>query len=256
MGMMIKLGIKQKMIYKKAAMLQIVSSIIMVYILSCFWKAIYPNDLYMQQYMIQYAAMGEMLSAFYIIESKMSSDIRNGDIALRLLKPWNYIVAMFFENIGKMLANIVLVSIPTFVVCNFLIDFVKLNWFTYIEVFICILFAFVILFLIRMLVEMCCFWVTEAWSLVFLSDVIIRILSGSFIPSMLMPCWLSKIMTFLPFIWIYEMPLRILQNETMMNVGLKLKEVYFMQLFWIVFLICANMVVFTSGKKRLTVQGG
>lgn len=256
MGAMIFIGFKQKFIYKKAALLTICVSAFSVLILCLFWKAIYPDDPMMQAYMVRYAALSQILSVFYVVESKLSGEIRNGNIAVSLLKPWNYIIAMLQENIGKMLANIFLVGLPVFLICYLLIGFGNFIFFDIIKVMFTIILAFTILFLVRILVELSCFWVIESWSLVFLSDVIIRILSGSFIPSFIMPEWGKNIMQSLPFIWIYEMPIRIFLDNSDGLPGIHSGKVVLLQLFWIAVLSGIIAVVWNRGRKKIAVQGG
>ena len=111
------------------------------------------------------------------------------------------------------------------------------------------------MYLVRILVELSCFWVIEAWSLVFLADVLIRILSGSFIPSFLMPAWMQAVMEALPFIWIFEMPLRILlESNEITNVNIL--SVFLLQFVWIIFLGILVGIVWSRGRKKLAVQGG
>lgn len=252
---MVYMGIKTKFAYRSGAILNIAVSAFSVLILAVFWKALYPGNVEMQKYMIRYAALSQILSTFYAVESKLPEDIRSGDIALSLLKPWNYLAVMLQENIGKMLGNLILVGLPAFLICFLVIGLENLKWTKLCYFVFSVLLAFLILYLVRILVELSCFWIIEAWSLVFLSDVIVRIFSGSFIPSFLMPAWAQSIMEALPFIWIYEMPLRILL-ESEEAAGVNMGYVFSLQIVWIVILTILTAMIWKRGRKRLAVQGG
>ncbi len=252
---MIGMGIKTKFAYRGGALLKIAVSAFSVLILTLFWKALYPEDVEMQKYMIRYAALSQILSIIYNVESKLADDIRTGNIVISLLKPWNYLFVMLQENIGRMMGDLFLVGLPVFFICFLAIGFENINWANLLYFGISVLLAFLIMYLVRILVELSCFWVIEAWSLVFLADVLIRILSGSFIPSFLMPAWMQAVMEALPFIWIFEMPLRILlESNEITNVNIL--SVFLLQLVWIIFLGILVGIVWSRGRKKLAVQGG
>ena len=255
-----ELGLKRVFIYKANIALLLVANIASVFILQKFWLALYGNDLSQYLYMANYAIVSQILGVVYRIHSPntLSANIRDGSISVQLLRPWEYINALLFEDIGTIIGNL-LSSGSVFIVSakvlfNMQIPPVE-NFFLF---FLSAFLGFMLLFLVGILVSMACFWVIEASSLLILIGVVVDLLSGQFLPSWLMPAWLEKIMNVLPFVWIYQKPISIFLGNAgdYSGVGLDYFRIILLQLGWIIVLYILVLGVWRIAVKKLCVQGG
>jgi ABC-2 type transport system permease protein len=256
---MFKISIKKQLAYNWEIFFSSLISIISMFILASFWKTIYENDIEKYIRMLNYAIIAQILGKAYYINAgdKLAGMIRDGSLSIELLKPYNVIIRLFTENFGMVIVKIITCSIPTFLLS---LVFFKINIpgilnFTFFLVMIFL--SILLLFLIKVLISTICFWIIEAWSLLILSNTIILLFSGKFIPDWMMPELLKKIMNYLPFIWMYQKPIEIYQLRTS-NIELvhSSLKVIGMQGFWIFILVCLLTYVWKKSIKMLVVQGG
>ena len=85
-----------------------------------------------------------------------------------------------------------------------------------------------------------------------LLDVIIKLLSGQFLPTWLMPAWLEKMMNALPFIWIYQKPISVFLGaaEGGAVIGSDYIKIVALQIGWIAVLYVAGTMLWEKGKKK------
>lgn len=251
-------SIKKYLYYRKSVGLTVFFSCFGIYILHLFWKAIYRNDDSMYRYMLTYSIASQIMSTMYFFNLKLSKNIRSGDISIELLRPFNYIAALYFDNIGEVFGKMLTVAIPVLVVSIIFFGFPLIGLSQMIVWFICILLSFLLLFLIKVVIELASFWFVQAWFLEYIVNTLIRLLSGSFLPSFLVMGSLKKAMENLPFIWIYQKPIELYiqgAKQTSVNLG-EYTIVWLNQILWILGLGFCVFLLWTAGRKKIMVQGG
>lgn len=255
-----ELGFKRVFAYKASIVLLLFSSIVSIFILQKFWLALYGNDHSQYLYMANYAIISQILGIIYRIKSPstLSANIRSGAISVQLLRPWEYINVLLFEDLGIIIGNLISSGMVLFVSAKLLFD-MQIPPIENIFLFLLSAFlGFMLLFLVEVLVAMICFWVIEASSLLILISVVIDLLSGQFLPSWLMPSWFEKVMNALPFIWIYQKPISIYLVETgnASVVGAEYFRIILLQLGWIIGLYLLVFWIWRIAVNKLSVQGG
>ena len=97
------------------------------------------------------------------------------------------------------------------------------------------------------------FWLISMGPLSSLKICIIRMLSGSIIPLWFFPEWLRNILAFLPFQYIYQLPLsiyigKLTEQETIFQIGV--------QLVWLLILYGLYRLMQKKVLTNVMVQGG
>ena len=254
------LGQKKVFAYRHSILLNIFAHMVSIIILQKFWFALYGNDYKQYIYMANYAVISQILSIVYQVKSsnKLASNIRTGGISIELLRPWNYIVSLICEDIGYILGNLLSAGMALFVISRLIFKLVVPSIKNFCLFFIAVTLAFVILFLIRTIVAMACFWLIESSSLLILTNVIVNLLSGQFLPTWLMPDWLSNLMQSLPFVWIYQKPIGIYLSSLNSSSITSLEYINFfsMQIVWIILLCILAKFIWNKAITKLSIQGG
>lgn len=255
-----RLGLKKVFIYRGSILLILFARVISIFILQKFWYALYGQNQSQYFYMLNYAIISQILGIIYQFNSPstLAGRIRTGAISIELLRPWEYINALLFQDLGTIVGNLMSSGMVLFVTAKLLFDLTIPSVKNFILFFVSALFGFMVLFLIKTLVAMICFWIVEASTFLVLTSVVVDLLSGQFLPTWLVPTWMEKLMNMLPFVWIYQKPISvylgaagdgsIVENE--------LYQILLLQLVWIIVLYVFVLWVWRKAVNKLSVQGG
>lgn len=252
------LGIKKKFVYKFSIILILFSSMASIFILQKFWLALYGSEPSQYLYMANYAIVSQFLGILYRFGSpnNLANRIRSGAISIELLRPWEYINAMLFEDLGTIIGNLLSSGVVLIVTAKLLFDFYIPSVGSILLFFFSALLGFLVLFLVKTLVALSCFWLVEASALLVLVNVVVNLLSGQFLPSWMAPEWFEKIMNALPFIWIYQKPISIYMESVEAGGNGEIYQILFMQFVWVVILYIVILKVWRIAVDKLSVQGG
>jgi ABC-2 type transport system permease protein len=248
-----QLGFKRAFVYRGKVILLLLSSIASIFILQKFWLALYGDDYTQYIYMANYAMVSQILRIVYRINAPgtLSGRIRTGAISVELLRPWEYMNSLLFEDFGTIVANLASSGLVLFIMARLLFD-MQIPPIGNIVLFLVSAFlGFLLLFLVKAIVAMACFWLTEAFYLLILVDVVIDLLSGQFLPT-----WLERIMNALPFVWIYQKPISLYLSQEKTMFMKEYVPLFLQQIAWAVFLYLMMYVVWHTAVKKLNVQGG
>jgi ABC-2 type transport system permease protein len=224
------------------------------------WKSIYAANQSLQgmtfnQAFLYVAFAGAINVLFrYWTDWQISHEIIDGQIASFLIKPIDYELRMFSESLGYVLSNFVLTTAPTvFIVVVILQIPVQVGW-NLVFFLLSVPMAYVLSFLLDYMVGLTSFYTESIWGLVTSKDVIVMVLSGALIPVQFFPEWLQKIVLYLPFQAIYNVPLTML-TDTTLGVADYLPMMA-VQVFWIAALYTISRLFWSQAVKAVTVNGG
>ena len=184
------------------------------------WFAVYASNKTVGNYsfgqMIFYYAFIPLvgsLTEVYIISS-LPKMIKDGRISTDLLKPYKISVCFFIRTISLKVAQQVL-KLPFFLIMLagiFLYFGLIINLS---NVILCLLFCPFALFF-NYLVDLClsytAFWIDDVWALKHLKIVLLLVFGGMAFPVDLVPTGLKSIFLFLPFKFVYYVPISIVQG--------------------------------------------
>ena len=255
---LLNLGIKKVFVYRFSIVLILLSSFASIFILQKFWLALYGSEPSKYFYMANYAIISQLLGILYRFRApgNLANRIRSGAISIELLRPWEYINAMLFEDLGTIIGNLLSSGVVLFVTAKLVFDLYIPSMGSILMFFLSALLGFLILFLVKTLVALSCFWLVEASALLVLINVVVNLLSGQFLPSWMAPEWFEKIMNALPFIWIYQKPISIYMEAANAGGAGEVYPILFMQLVWVVGLYIVILKVWRIAVGKLSVQGG
>lgn len=224
------------------------------------WTAIYGDQDSLAGFtigqMTTYLAISWMARAFYFnnLDRDIANEIRDGSVAIQMIRPYNYLVVKMMQGFGEGLFRFSLFMIPgLFIVC--LIFPVELPtdlrvWAIYLAM---LLFSFLINSQINILTGLFAFFVENNNGLMRMKRVMVDLFSGVIIPIAFFPDWLAKIMVWLPFQAITYLPSALFTGRTPIT---EAGTVFAIQIIWLVVLLIPIMFMWRAARKRLFVQGG
>lgn len=224
------------------------------------WKAIYGAQETLQGFtigqMTTYLAISWMARAFYFnnLDRDIANEIRDGSVAIQMIRPYNYLVVKLMQGLGEGLFRFMLFMIPGLaIVC--LIFPVTLPtdpvvWLTYLGMLV---FSFLINSQINIITGLFAFFLENNEGLMRMKRVMVDLFSGVMIPIAFFPGWLSSIMQWLPFQAITYLPSSIFTGRTPLT---EASQVFLIQIAWLVILLIPIVVMWRAARQRLFVQGG
>ena len=205
--------------------------------------------------MVTYAVVSAILSKIVYFGTiwQVGSKIHDGSIATELIKPYNFGLATFSQQMGNNSFE-VLFEIPPLVIFGYFVFGFSTPDPQYILPFIG---SGILAVIIGFMTTYCCslfaFWYTISWHIGSFYFVTSRLMSGIFVPLWFFPEGLLKIADLLPFKLMFYVPISIYLGK------IKLEEAWGLVLqqgIWIVILFILTKIVWEISKKKLVVQGG
>ena len=249
--------------YKANAILFMFGDFLMLAVTYYLWKAIYGSTI---ETVLNGFTFNEMIIYLFIsfltsvmisvdISYEISREVKDGSIAINLVRPINYEKRMFFQGLGNVLYNFVIIFIIAFSVTTFL--FYK--FFGYISIlrifiyFISIILGIIINFYFSYIFGLISFKITNMWGLSQIMQAIINLLSGTLIPIAFFSKWAQVINNFLPFSSAIYTPSMIYLGK--IN-GMDILFALGLQLFWAIILMIVGKKMWKCLIKSLTILGG
>ena len=227
------------------------------------WKAIYESSTsevingFTMNEMIIYVIISflTMLITSVDISYPIAEEVKNGSIAVNLIRPISYEKRMFFQGLGNVFYNFVVIFIIAFSVTVYL----SFRFFGSIGIgrilvyLLSIILGVFISFYFSYIFGLISFKITNMWGLSQIMQAIVNLLSGALIPIAFFPLWAQKAINFFPFnSAIYTPSMIFLGKITGIDILISLGK----QIFWIIVLIIISKVMWKKLIKNLTILGG
>lgn len=146
------------------------------------------------------------------VEWAISEEVRLGKLSTHLVRPFNPWLFWFCDQIAWKGMRALLL-LPVFAGCVVWLapelGTPRLELSLLPPLVLAIAMGFVLSFFIKACIGFAAFWVTDVFGLMALFDVVTWIVGGTLIPIDLLPSWLQTFAAFLPFQYIYYLPLSI-----------------------------------------------
>jgi len=186
------------------------------------------------------------------IAKDVEVDVKTGEIAYTLNKPYNYVLYRYMIYMGEsfprffltfMIGAIVLfvfMGMPSFSLLGFLVMIPS------------IILAFTLDYSIGAMIGISAFWLEDVSALRWIYSKLIFVIGGMLLPLEILPKWLADISRMLPFAYVTYAPAKIFVDLSLSNIV----NIFSMQLLWIG--ICAGIlfVVYRAAVKNLSINGG
>ena len=225
-----------------------------------FWKALYKNGSAANGVdaddMLTYIIVSSMLSVLFTtnVERRIQISVEKGTVATDMMKPVSIFGVYFAEDIGGVLALMLQNMLPIFLIGSLLIKVPVMADLRDLPLFLAaVTESFLINWLIAALFGMIAFTAVNINALLQVKIHLVRLLSGSIIPLWFFPPAVSGVLSCLPFVYIYQLPISIF-----IGVGdraTQLREMM-IQTLWLTALFILFLFVQKRVTKQVMVQGG
>ena len=256
----LKTQIIKSMTYEFSVYGNIIMQTIIMITSAYFWKALYKDRGSVggvdADSMLTYIIVSSMLSVLLItnVEKRIEMSVRKGTVATDMMRPVDLFGMYFAEDLGGVIALVFQNMLPILVIGTFLIKVPVMADVSALPLFvIAVLESFLINWLIAALFGMIAFKAGSIDALIQVKKHLIRLLSGSIIPIWFFPAGVSKVVSSLPFVYIYQLPLSIYIGK-----GDRAEQMRQMliQSLWLVILLSAFFFAKDRVTRKVMVQGG
>ena len=207
--------------------------------------------------MVTYALLGGVVIGairYEAIIGGIGNALKSGNVAVWLLKPVSYPLYVIVSEIGSTAYRFIFIVVPTVAVVALIYGMLPpASIFDGVMFVLYWLLAFAIVSLISALFGLIAFWLLTSFSLEWMMQAILNLLSGSLIPFWFFPEPFGLIARHLPFAWIVYYPSavwlgRLSPAETL---------IYFaLGLVWAAAIAVGVAILWRKASTRIIVQGG
>ena len=225
-----------------------------------FWRALYSGQNTVggvdANSMLTYVIISSALSVLLItgVERRIGRSVEKGTVATDMTKPISLFGMFFAEDIGSIAALIFQNMLPILLIGSVMIKVPVMADIRDLPLFIVsVLESFLINWLIAALFGMTAFTAVNINALIQVKKHLIRLLSGSIIPIWFFPENVAKILSALPFVYIYQLPLSIYIGRGTRTEHLMQMKIQFI---WLVILSALFFLVHNRVTRKVMIQGG
>lgn len=181
-------------------------------------------------------------------------DIRQGDLARYLTKPFSYYWLKFIEEIPYRVLQGTYGVVALFIISLFFKNLIQvvLTPQTVLVGLLCATLAFFICYTYKMCLGLSAFWLTEIRGITQFLEITAIIFGGFIMPLEMFPASLKSIAYFLPFPYMIYFPIKIFQVG-LANVNLT--WIITGQLSWLFIFVVINRLLWYRGMKNFTAVG-
>ena len=179
-------------------------------------------------------------------------DIKSGNIAQQIAKPYNYQLAHLFSGLGIVGANIFTSVLITVVALLLLVGPIEFTITGLVLGLFMLGLGYIITVLLSFIMTISAFWMEDSSPIRWIYDKMVGVFGGAFFPVALLPFFLQTLSEILPFSHLFHTPARIMVAYDP-NLFIKL---LILQFFWIIALYFIGLFLYRKGIKNLTINGG
>ena len=254
---------QRKLSYRADAIIFILGNAVMLAVTYYLWKAVYSSS---TSKMINGFSLDEM--TIYILMSFITSvvisgsmihemyrEVKDGSIAINLIRPISYEKRMIFQGIGNVAYNFVVIFTVSFILITILYYKFSgtINIFNILFYLITTILGMFINLYYNYAFGLLSFKITNMWGLTQIMGAVSELLSGTLIPIVFFPKAIQWMFNFLPFSSMIYTPTMIYLGKI---TGLELIKAVCVQIIWLVILIVISRVMWNAMIKKITILGG
>jgi ABC-2 type transport system permease protein len=231
---------------------------LIIFIFINLWKVVYGDstsliDGFTINMMVWYLVMTESIvtSQGKLLE-EIGEEIRSGNIAQSLNKPYNFIVFKYASGFGNTFLRFIMTFTIGAIITLIFVGGINVQLVHLPLILLTVLFALTINFLMMALLGIFAFWLEDARALHFIYQKFVFVLGGMLLPLELFPQWLGDFSRVLPFSYVAYHPAKL---WVMFNWS-DFVNVIMNQLFWIVIFIITIALVYRICIEKISINGG
>ncbi|EKQ52245.1 MULTISPECIES: ABC-2 family transporter protein [unclassified Clostridium] len=254
---------QRKLSYRADAVIFILGQAVMLAVTYYLWKAVYGSS---QNNIMNGFSLNEMI--IYILISFITSlvisadilqdmyrEVKDGSIAINLIRPISYEKRMIFQGLGNIMYNFIVIFVASFIVITILyykytgsINLVNIMFY-----FVSAVLGMLINLYYRYAFGLLSFKITNMWGLSQMMGAVSELLSGTLIPLVFFPKAVQGIFSFFPFSSMIYTPTMIYLGKL---TGAELIKEIAVQVAWLIILVVIARVMWNTLIKKITILGG
>ena len=244
-----------------SALIRNVVIVVVLFIFYNLWSTIYGHSstLVISGFtlvgILWYLVMSESVvsgSQGHTVSYRLSDDIKSGNIAPALSKPYNFVMYCFWSTIGSAVARTGIALVLGSALIWFLVGPPQISITELPFVFVSVVLALILQFLLYFSISILGFWFEDTIAFKWITDKMIFILGGMLIPLSFFPQWLQTIAEILPYSYMSYAPSYMFVNFTMSS----FISTVALQSAWIIALGVIAFGLFELGARRVSINGG
>lgn len=258
-------GMQEILSYRLDWMLYRLGDVLMAFVTYFLWRAVFMSSAnsmlggFNLDEMVIYVFLSYITSGLTYSDGNwaVAQEVKDGSIAMRLLKPVNFNFTFLFEELGQKAIGICMITIPFYI--GFFIyqtlhaatvPFSLENFLIYL---LSCLLAYTLNFYFNVCYGFTAFIFKNLWGSNVLKTAIISFLSGSLIPLVFFPKIVADVLSFFPFASMVYTPVMIYLGKfsgqhILLTLGL--------QVFWVLIFYLLSKLIWRVTITHLSVQGG
>lgn len=233
---------------------------ITIFIFISLWQYIYSDSSqiingYTLEQMIWYVLITETMwygTRNKILTREISRDIKSGNIAYNINKPYNYVFYIISKHLGEItIKSILFFSIGTIIGFIFVGPIQGFNLINIPFIVISILLGITINSIIRIGISIISFWIEDSTPFHWVYDKLILMI-GTLFPIEMFPMFLRPIIKCTPIFVVTYGPARLIINFTIES----FIKVFIAQIIYLIVAVLIVLILYEKGVKKLNVNGG
>ncbi len=255
----IKITLENKLVYFWDLIGNNMFFIFIIFVYLMLWKRIYGQgdtslgELSLNQ-MIWYLIVTEIITLSRAsIPFEVSREVKSGNIAYLISRPYNYISYCFSCFLGEMGIKLAANCLLGIIIGIVYVGPLKTFYFPALPlVIISILLGASLNFFIYMLLSLSAFWLEDNNAFFWIYSKLIFTLGGMLVPIDLFPIWLQGLSKYLPFAYVTYVPAKLAVDFR----GLQSIKAVGIQFIYLIIFGIITYWVYGKGVKKLNVNGG
>lgn len=252
-----KINLINSLVYFTEFILNALFVAIIIFIFVNLWQVIYADKSVIEGFtigmMIWYLVFTEsIVTSQKDVVKAISDDIKSGQIAYSLNKPYDYIMFTLVNSLSQAFVSFLLVMVVGGVIAYTMIGGIHLALINLPIILLLALLALLLDFSIVLIIGLSAFWIEDATSIRWIYNKFVFTIGGMLVPLEILPNWLAKTSYYLPFSFIAYHPAKLFVNFQL-NYFLKVLAI---QIGYITLFIGIAYLIYRKAIKEVSINGG
>jgi ABC-2 type transport system permease protein len=244
--------------YRFEVLFNALKAVVFVLVIASVWRAVYATRQTVAgmtlDEVIVYTCVAITIALVYEVnlEREIGERLRDGNIALHLIKPINFFFLGFAQGWGTLAYTAIFSAAPTFITLLLFFDLhlAPMNPGVSLVTFVL---GFSLFFAFCHLTALTTFFTIDTWGVEYLRQTIVRFLAGGFLPLAFFPDALHRVAMWSPFPYMIYAPARALTGQLPREMFL---ETMAMQVAWCILLGLLNYLYWKLIVRQVAIHGG
>ena len=246
--------------YIPTIILRFVNFIVMMFLFLNLWEYMYSDNSqvingYTMEQMIWYVLFTEILwfgTRNKALTNQISQDIKSGNIAYNINKPYNYVFYIIAKHLGEIIIKLIAFAIIGAILgVAFVGPIQNFNFANLPLIILVSSLGILINSILRIMISITSFWIEDASPFHWIYDKLILVL-GTIFPIEMFPKFIRPIVQCTPIFVVTYGPAKLLIDFSTE----KFIQIFIAQMIYIVLSIALVLILYERGVKKLNVNGG